>query len=323
MKFDRAYKIVEIANLLQLEFVGDPQHIVSGLNEIHRVESGDLVFVDHPKYYDKALESNATTILIDKKVECPVGKALLLSPHPFHSYNALVNHFSPAVYSKVERAASAKIGKGSIVMPGVFVGENVEIGENCLIHPQVVLYNNTKIGNNVIIHSGTIIGADAFYYKRSAAGFEKFTSCGNVVIEDAVEIGALCTVDRGVSSSTIIGSGTKIDNHVQIGHDTVIGKNCLFASHVGIAGVVNIEDRVTLWGQVGVPSNVTIGAGAVLLGQTGIMKSVEGNTTYFGSPAMESRDKLKEIALVRRLPELTERVLELEKKLKELEKLDK
>ena len=316
MQFRRSYTLKELAQLLGLKFVGDDNHIVTGLNEIHRVEAGDLVFVDHPKYYDKALGSKATTILIDKEVACPEGKGLLISSQPFKDYNKLVNIMAAQVYSAVNHAVSAKIGEGSVILPGVYIGENVVIGKNCLIHPNVVLYNNTIIGDNVIIHSGSVIGADAFYYKRSSSGFEKFTSCGNVVIGDNVEIGALCTIDRGVSSSTRIGNGTKLDNHVQIGHDTVVGINCLMASHVGVAGVVNIEDHVTLWGQVGVPSNVTIGKGAVVLGQSGLMKSVSGGSTYFGSPAVESREKLKELALVRKLPELIARLEALENTMK-------
>jgi UDP-3-O-[3-hydroxymyristoyl] glucosamine N-acyltransferase len=129
-------------------------------------------------------------------------------------------------------------------------------------------------------------------------------SCGRVIIEDDVEIGALCTIDKGVSGDTTIGAGTKFDNHIHIGHDTVIGKNCLFAAQVGVAGVVKIEDDVILWGQVGVQKDLVIGKGAVVLGQSGIGKSLEGGVTYFGSPVREAREKMKEIAMMKRLPEI-------------------
>ena len=131
-------------------------------------------------------------------------------------------------------------------------------------------------------------------------------SCGRVVIEDHVEIGALCSVDKGVTGDTLIKRGTKIDNQVHVGHDTVIGENCLFAAQVGIAGCVIIEDDVTLWGQVGVPSDLTIGKGAVVLGQSGLTKNLEGNKTYFGSPAVEARTKFKELAAIRKLPRIIE-----------------
>jgi len=133
-------------------------------------------------------------------------------------------------------------------------------------------------------------------------------SCGRVVIHDNVEIGANSTIDKGVSGDTVIGKGSKLDNLVQVGHDTVIGKNCLFAAQVGIAGVVKIEDDVILWGQVGVQKDLTIGKGAVVLGQSGIPKSLEGNKTYFGSPVRDAREKMKELALIKQLPEIIEKL---------------
>ena len=178
------------------------------------------------------------------------------------------------------------------------------IGTNCIIHSGVVIYDHSVIGDNVILHANTVIGADAFYFKRRPDFYEKMHSCGRVVIHDHVEIGACCTIDRGVSSDTIIGKGTKLDNHVHVGHDTVIGKNCLFAAHVGIAGCVNIEDEVIFWGQVGCQKDLTVGKGAVVYGQSGISKSLKGGLVYFGSPAKEAREKMKEMALVSRLPEL-------------------
>ena len=308
MIFEKPIRLKDIADIIKAEYSGKPDHEVTGINEIHRVKKGDLTFVDHPKYYSKALNSNATTIIIDKKVECPEGKALLFSEDPFRDYILLVNKFKP--FKKADKliSDSAQIGKGSIVQPGAFIGNNVKIGKNCLIHSNVSIYDDTLMGDNVIIHSGTVIGGDAFYFKKRGNKHEKMLSCGRVVIEDNVEIGACCTIDKGVSSDTIIGMGSKLDNLIQIGHDTIIGKNCLFASQVGIAGVVNIEDNVILWGQVGVQKDLTIGKGAVVLGQSGISKSLKGGITYFGSPAREARKKMKELALINRLPEIIEQL---------------
>lgn len=314
MRFPVSHKLKDIAAIIGAEFEGPADHIVSGLNEIHKVEAGDIVFVDHPKYYDKALASKATTILIDKKVECPKGKALLISNDPFRDYNKLVLHFKPVNYSVKPISDTASIGKNTVIMPGVYIGNNVRIGDNCIIHPNVVIYNDSVIGNNVIIHGGSVIGSDAFYFKKRTDKYDKMISCGRVVIHDDVEIGALCTIDRGVSHDTVIGKGTKMDRHVQIGHDTIIGEMCLFASQVGISGVVTIGDRVTLWGQVGVPSNLSIGEGAVVLGQSGLINSLEGNNTYFGSPAIIAREKLKELALVKKIPQILEKLDQLEKK---------
>ena len=301
MKFPKKFKLQEIAELIDATFVGPSNFPVLGMNEIHVVEDGDIVFVDHPKYYEKALNSKATIILINKKVKCPQGKALLISKDPFRDFNKLTKHFNPYKPADKSIADDVVIGENTVIQPNVFIGAQVIIGSNCIIHPNVTIYGNCSIGNNVTIHSGTIIGADAFYYKKRNEGYDKLISGGGVLIEDNVDIGALCTIDRGVSSKTTIKKGTKIDNQVQVGHDTIIGENCLIASQTGIAGCVVIENEVTLWGQVGIISGITIGKGAVILGQTGVTKSVNGGKTYFGSPVEESRRKLKEMAEIKQL----------------------
>ncbi len=308
MKFPKTHSLKEIAKIIGSEFVGDENFPVQGMNEIHVVEPGDIVFVDHPKYYDKALQSAATIVLINKQVDCPEGKALLISDDPFRDFNKLTNHFRPFTYSNVSIAPSAQIGEGTVIQPNCFIGNQVKIGKNCLIHANVTIYDHCVIGNNVMIHAGTILGADAFYYKKRPEGFDQLLSGGRVVIEDNVGIGSLCTIDKGVTGDTTIGAGTKIDNQVHVGHDTVIGKKCLIAAQTGIAGCVVIEDEVTLWGQVGTTSGITIGTKAVILGQTGVTKSVAGGKTYFGTPIEESREKLKELAYVKRIPELLEKL---------------
>ncbi|MXO04292.1 UDP-3-O-(3-hydroxymyristoyl)glucosamine N-acyltransferase [Flavobacterium sp. HBTb2-11-1] len=304
MKFPKSHSLQEIANLLNCKFIGDKDFQILGMNEIHVVEPGDIVFVDHPKYYDKALQSAATIVLINKEVECPEGKALLISDDPFRDFNILTKHFKPFQFANVAIAPSAEIGEGTIIQPNTFVGNHVKIGKNCLIHSNVSIYDYTVIGDNVIIHAGTILGADAFYYKKRPEGFDQLVSGGRVVIEDNVGIGALCTIDKGVTGDTTIGAGSKLDNQVHVGHDTVIGKKCLIASQTGIAGCVIIEDEVTLWGQVGTTSGITIGAKAVVMGQTGVTKSVEGGKSYFGTPIEESREKLKQLANIKKIPEI-------------------
>ena len=301
MKFKSVQTLLKVANLIDASFVGDSDFKITGINEIHVVEDGDIVFVDHPKYYGKALKSAATTILINKEVDCPLGKSLLISDDPFRDFNKLTKHFNPFISSKDSIANSAIIGEGTIIQPNVFIGNNVVIGKNSLIHPNVTIYDNTLIGDNVIIHGNSVLGADAFYYKKRPDNFDQLISGGRVIIKNNVHIGASCTIDKGVSGDTIIGEGTKIDNQVHIGHDSVVGKKCLIASQTGIAGCVIIEDEVTIWGQVGTNSGITIGKGAVILGQTGVTKSVSGGKTYFGTPISESREKLKELAYLKRL----------------------
>lgn len=310
MKFPQIHTLKQIATIIDATFVGNEDFPVLGMNEIHVVTPGDIVFVDHPKYYDKALESAATVILINKEVACPEGKALLISDDPFRDFNKLTNYFKPFEKATTMIAPTAKIGKNTVIQPGAFIGNNVVIGDHTVIHSNVSVYDNCVIGNNVTIHAGTVLGADAFYYKNRPTGFDKLLSGGRVVIEDHVDIGSLCTIDKGVTGDTTIGEGTKIDNHVQIGHDTIIGKKCLFASQVGIAGCVVIEDEVTIWGQVGVISGITIGKKAVILAQSGIGKTLEGNKTYFGSPAEEARKKYKELAGIRQIPSIIAKIKE-------------
>ncbi len=308
MKLYPPVSLSTLAQLIDGKILGDGSMMVTGINEIHRIEKGDLTFVDHPKYYDKALNSAATFIIINKEVAVPEGKALIFSDDPFRDYVFLCRKFMPFVASQNDIHPTVKIGKGTVIQPNVSIGPNTIIGDNCLLHSGVVIYDHCIVGHNVIIHANAVLGSDAFYFKRRTDFYDKMHSCGRVVVHDNVEIGAACTIDRGVSSDTIIGKGTKMDNHVHVGHDTVIGANCLFAAQVGIAGCVNIEDNVILWGQVGVQKDLTIGAGAVVLGQSGIPKSLQGGKTYFGSPTQDAREKMKELALIKRLPEIVEKL---------------
>lgn len=308
MKFPITYHLSQIAEILSCEFIGRADFPVQGMNEIHMVEPGDIVFVDHPKYYKKALNSAATVILINKKVDCPEGKALLIAEDPFSDFNKLARHFQKFQPASNAISPTAKIGKNTIIQPNVFIGENVEIGHNCLIHANVSIGSGTKIGNQVIIHSGSVLGGDAFYYKNRGDHFDKLISTGDIAIEDDVEIGALTSIDRGVTGTTRIGKGTKIDNQVQIGHDTQIGERCLIASQVGVAGCVIVEDEVTFWGQVGVISGIRIAKGSVFLAQSGVGKEVIDKGTYFGSPAGPFKQKAREVASLSQLPQLIKKL---------------
>ena len=233
---------------------------------------------------------------------------MLISEDPFRDFNKLTHHFNPFIAATAVISPTSEIGENTIIQPNVFVGNYVKIGKNCLIHSNVCLYDHTVVGDNVIIHSGTILGADAFYYKNRPEKYDKLVSGGNVLINNNVEIGALCTIDRGVTASTVVGEGSKIDNQVHIGHDTVLGKRCLIASQVGISGCVIIEDFVTIWGQVGVTSGITIGEKAVISAQSGVSKSLEGHKSYFGTPADDFRKKYKEIASIKLIPEILEKL---------------
>lgn len=317
MQFPSPVSLQWIADFIGAKLLGDPNAMATGINEIHKVEKGDLAFVDHPKYYDKCINSAASFIIINKETSFPEGKALLVVDQPFDAYCKIAEHFRPFVPANKLISDTAIIGEGTEVFPSVFIGSHVRIGKNCIIYPNVTIMDHVIIGDHVIIQAGTVIGGNAFYYntkKDREVWYRKMPSCGRVIIEDYVEIGAGCTIDRGVSHDTVIGKGTKMDNMIHIGHDTVIGRNCLFAAQVGIAGAVTIEDGVTLWGQVGVSKTLRIGANAVVMAQSGVPGDLEGGKSYFGSPTEDAREKMKERVWVKRIPEMWEEVKSLKSK---------
>jgi UDP-3-O-[3-hydroxymyristoyl] glucosamine N-acyltransferase len=312
MHFENPVPVTTIAQLIGAELQGNTNGFATGINEIHKVEKGDLVFVDHPKYYSTCINSDATFIIINKLTDFPEGKALLIVADPFEAYLKIVNFYRPFSPSMKMISDTATIGEGTVVMPGVYIGNHVTIGKDCIIYPNAVVLDHCIIGNNVIIQAGTVIGSDAFYYNKKInrdIHYKKMNSSGRVIIENGVEIGANCTIDRGVSHDTIIGAGTKMDNLVMIGHDTVVGKNCLFAAQVGIAGATTIEDNVILWGQVGVSKTLTIGKDAIVYAQSGVKDSIAGGKVYFGSPVEDAREKMKEFVWIKRIPQLWEKVM--------------
>ena len=312
MRFEKPVPIIEIARLIGAEIIGEEEGVASGINEIHKVEEGDLVFVDHPKYYNKSIESAATFIIINKVTEFPPHKALLLVENPFEAYLKIVQYFRPFTPATKNISDTAVIGEGTVIMPGAVIGNNVTIGANCTIYPNVVIMDHCIIGDHCIIQAGSVIGSDAFYYNKKTnrdIHYQKMLSCGRVILENHVEIGAGCTVDRGVSSDTIIGAGTKLDNLVHIGHDTIVGKNCLFAAMVAIAGATTIKDGVILWGQVGVNKTLTIEAGVEVYAQSGVGGDLEAGKKYFGSPVQEASVKMKELVWVKRIPEMWKKLM--------------
>ncbi|WP_234108651.1 MULTISPECIES: UDP-3-O-(3-hydroxymyristoyl)glucosamine N-acyltransferase [Chryseobacterium] len=296
MTFKNPQNLKAIAELIGAKMIGDVNIQVLGTNEIHMVKPGQIVFVNHPKYYDKALSSPATIILIDKEVDCPEGKALLVSEDPFRDFNKINTHFT-RISNFTDELHDVEIGDGTKIHHSAVIGNDVRIGKNCHIFPNVVIGDRTIIGDNVIVQSNTVLGGDAFYYRKLNGDFDRLISVGNVVIENNVEIGNGCTIDRGVTDSTIIGEGSVLDNQIQIGHDTVIGKKCLIASQTGIAGCCIIEDEVTIWGQVGMASGVRIESGTVLLAKCGVNRDLKKGT-YFGPIAEEFKQYLrKEVRL--------------------------
>lgn len=312
MQFKSPIPINEIAALINATIIGDDTQLATGLNEINKVQVGDITFVDVKKYFDKSLNSAATFVILNEKIEAPQGKVLLYHPRPFDAYNFLAYHFRPFEAQLTTISASAKVHPTAIIEPNVIIGHHVTIGENAHIQANTVIGEYVTIGNNVIIQSNCTIGSDAFYYKKESEGYIKWRSIGRVIIEDNVEIGAGTTIAKGVSGDTIIGFGSKIDCQCHIGHGVVVGKHCLFAAQVGIGGKTIIGDNVVLYGQVGVAQRLRIGDNVLVSAKAGVSKDLEAGKAYFGVPAQEMRQSYKELAALRRLPDLIKKVDNLE-----------
>lgn len=302
MQFPNPIPVKEIAAKIGARIIGDDSLQANGINEVHQVRKGDITFVDVRKYFDKSLKSEASIIIINEKVKCPKGKALLLCDNPFEAYNGLVLEHRP--FHALPKAISdtAEIHPAAVIEPNVVIGHHARIGANSYIQANVTIAEHVIIGENVVIQAGAIIGTDAFYFKRTEEGYQPWRSGGRVIIEDNVQIGAGCTINKGVSGDTVIGAGTKIDCQVHIGHDVVVGKNCLFAAQVGIGGNTIIGDDVILYGQAGISHNVEIGNRVVVHAKSGVSKSLEEGKAYFGYPANEARTMYKELAALRHLP---------------------
>jgi len=222
------------------------------------------------------------------------------------------------VYTSV--GAGSKIGKGTRLYPQVFIGDEVQIGEDCVIHPGVKIYHRCVIGNRVIIHAGTVIGSDGFGFAPQADGtFRKIPQMGNVLVEDDVEIGANCTIDRATIGSTLIRSGAKLDNLLQIAHNVEVGNHTVIAAQSGISGSTKLGRNVMIGGQAGIVGHITIADGSKINAQSGVSKSItKPNTAVTGSPAYDFTSALRSQALARKLPEMEKRLIELERLLQQL-----
>lgn len=299
MKFSTPHTLKSIAALFDLSFEGNPDLPVLGCNEIHVVEQGDIVFCDNAKYYEKAFKSNASVVLVKERTSFPEGKGILIANDPLVTFNAINEYF---VAPQKASDFKSRVHESSQISANACIGENVSIGKNCIIHPGVVIYNNCTIGDNVTIHANTVIGADGFYFqKRPEIGYLPLYNSGNVVIEDDVIIGALVTIDKGVTASTTIKKGCRIDNQVHIGHDTVVGEYTLIAGQNAIAGCVLIGNHVKIWGSSAISSGLIIEDNAEILAFSGVDKNVKTGSRVWGAPARDAREKLKEIATLRRL----------------------
>ncbi len=298
MDFARPYTLAALARRYGAAYEGPAELILTGINEIHKVQAGDLTFADIDKYAGRALRSAASAVILPAlPAKRPAGKGVLVAADPFALYNRIIKDHLPYGFSFEGKAS---VGPGTRIHPGAVIADDVVIGENCIIYPNVTVYPGVRLGSRVIVHAGAVLGGDALYYKRYSDRYEKMISAGRLLIEDDVEIGALCSIDRGVSGDTVIGEGTKIDAHVHVGHGTTIGRRVLIVAHTAIGGKSVIGDNVTLLGQVGVAKETVIEDGVTVLSRSGVHGRLRAGKTYWGSPAMEASEARRVYAAMRR-----------------------
>lgn len=335
----------EIAEKVGGELLGEPGIEIRGVSGIREAKQGDITFLANPRYEQLLDETGASAVLVPCTVEPSGSRAMIRCENPSLAFAAVVEIFNPAAVwlpqgvhpsavvdpgAVLEDAVSvgplavigkgAQVGSGSVICGGAYIGPDVRIGRDCLIHPNVSVLWGSLLGDRVIIHSGTVIGSDGFGYATIEGVHHKIPQVGIVVVEDDVEIGANVTVDRARFDRTVIGRGTKIDNLVQIAHNVIIGENSILVAQVAISGSTRIGNHVTLAGQVGVVGHIEIGDGNIVAAQSGVSKDLPpGKEVWWGTPVQPIQKWKKMQAMVRRLPDLNEKVKLLEKRIGRIE----
>ncbi|MCZ2460230.1 MAG: UDP-3-O-(3-hydroxymyristoyl)glucosamine N-acyltransferase [Chitinophagales bacterium] len=336
----------QIAQFINGKVEGDPMASVESFGKIEEAQAGQLSFLANPKYEEYIYCTKASVIIINESLELkePVSATLIRVPDAYTAFATLLTKYQemmtlqlagiqqPVYMSQTATTGQnvfigafsylgehVKVGNNSKIFPNSYLGDHVEVGDNCIIHPGVKIYHDCKVGNKVTIHAGTVIGSDGFGFAPQADGsFVKVPQIGNVVIEDNVEIGANTTIDRATIGSTIIKSGAKLDNLIQIAHNVEVGSSTVIAAQSGISGSTKIGKGVMIGGQAGIVGHVHIGDGAKINAQSGVSKSIGAGKAVTGSPAYDYTSALRSQAISRNLPEMEKRIEELETLIKQL-----
>ena len=344
------FSAAQIAQIISGKVEGDSDIAVSSFGKIEEALSTQLAFLANPKYEDFLYNTNASIVIVNDSLELkqPITTTLIRVPDAYSAFATLLDRYQQirtqqltGIQEPVYIHATAKageqvfigafaylgeyvsIGNAVKIFPNVYLGNNVTVGENTIIHPGVKIYHDCVIGKNVVIHAGTIIGSDGFGYAPQKDGsLKKVPQIGNVVIEDFVEIGANTTIDRATIGSTLIRSGAKLDNLLQIAHNVEIGNNSVLAAQSGVSGSTKIGKNVLIGGQAGIVGHIHIADGSKINAQSGVSKSIKSpNSVVTGSPAYDYTAALRSQAITRNLPQLEKRIIELEKLVSELQNI--
>ncbi|MFH1615465.1 MAG: UDP-3-O-(3-hydroxymyristoyl)glucosamine N-acyltransferase [Planctomycetota bacterium] len=336
-----AKSLGELAEYVGGYVQGDPSILIEAASTLGRAENGQISFLANDRYARQLQSTRASAVIVAQKTETPVP--LLIAKDPYYAFMQIVvllhghrQHPETGISQKASISDNAKvggdchihdfvtissgaiIGSGCIIYPGVFIGPNVQIGYDCIIYPNVAIYDGTKIGNRVIINANTTIGQDGFGFATHDGVHHKIPQIGTVVLEDDVELGAGCAVERGTLGDTVIGKGSKIGDLVAIGHATKIGPHCLLVAQVGIAGSTNLGSHCILGGQVGVVGHINIGNNVTIGAQAGVIKSVPDGQIILGAPAIEATQGKRAYSTIQYLPEMRQSIKQLEKQMEKL-----
>jgi len=346
----RQATVGDLAKLLNAQLVGDAKQLITGVASLDSATPGTISFIEHERLLKTALHSSATAIIAPatmaakmRRIERSSGKPVVLTGNPRLAFAKVMEYLQPLAIPEpgihatavIEADAyigegvtihefcyvghHAHIGDGAVLYPHVVIGDGAQIGSASVLHPSVVISHHVHVGERVRIHSGSVLGGDGFGYVMHEGKHHKVPQIGTVIIEDDVEIGANVCIDRATMGATRVGSGTKIDNFVQVAHNVQIGRNCLLCAHVGLSGSVIMEDDVVLAGQVGVRDHVKIGKGAIIGAQSGVMNDIEAGGFMLGSPAVTHREFMKMEASSRKLPEALRNLRALERQMKQMQ----
>lgn len=336
----------ELGKLLNGIVEGNADAVVSTVSKIEDAEAGSLTFLANPKYAPFLYSTRASIVIVgtDLLLEKPVTSTLIRVKDPYSAFSVLLDMYNSIKLNKTGRedpsyispsaeigedcyigafsyiGDNVKIGRNVKVFPQVYIGENCVVGDDSVLYPGVKIYSDCLVGQRVIIHSSTVIGSDGFGFAPQPDGsYSKVSQIGNVIIEDDVEIGSNNSIDRATMGSTVIGKGVKLDNLIQIAHNVEIGKNTVIASQTGISGSTKIGENSVIGGQVGIVGHISLAKGTQINAKSGISKSItEEKKQWNGSPALPFRESLRIQAVYRRLPDLENKIAELEKQLSEL-----
>lgn len=318
----------ELAEVIGAELAGDGNVAITGVGTLEDAQPGQVTFLANPKYLKQLETTSASAVIVAPSVKID-RLPLLKAKDPYYAFALAVRHLHgprkhpfAGIHPRATVDASASIGEGTIIYPGAYVGPRARVGRDCVLFANVVVYDDCVIGDRVTVHANTSIGPDGFGYATNGGIHHKIPQIGNVVIEDDVEIGSNCSIDRAALGSTVIGKGSKLNDLIAIGHNTKMGPHCLIVSQVGIAGSSTIGHHVTLAGQVGVAGHIEVGDNVTVGAQAGVTNSVPEQSVLLGSPAMPIRQARRVAAVFVQLPELQERVKKVEQAVEELSKDD-